>query len=205
MLMQERQPPGANARMAAKAAQRAHDLELMQRISLDDEEAIDALYTRFGGLVYRMATQALSTPADAEDAVQEIFVRLWRTAGRFDPERAALATWVMLITRRFLVDRLRRARVRGRPASLVEAWSPPASGRDPEATVELGERFGAVMKRIETLPELQRDVLKRAYLRGQTLREIGEELNRPLGTIKSTLSRALVRLRESGIGEEAAA
>lgn len=191
--------------MAAGTEQRAQDLDLMQRISEDQEESVGALYDRFGALVYRMAVQALPSPADAEDAVQEIFVRLWRTAGRFDPERAALATWVMLITRRYLVDRLRRAKVRGRPASLVEAWSPPAKGAGPVDRVDLGERFEAVMKRIESLPELQRDVLKRAYLRGQTLREIGEELNRPLGTIKSTLSRALVRLRESGVGEEAVA
>jgi len=194
--------------MAAKASRsedRQADLQLMQRISRDDEEAIAALYDRFGALVYRMAVQALPSRADAEDAVQEIFVRLWRTAARFDPERAALATWVMLITRRYLVDRLRRAKVRGRTTPLVESWSPAAAGRGVEEAAQLEERFATVMKRIESLPELQQDVLKRAYLRGQTLREIGEELNRPLGTIKSTLSRALVRLRESGLCEEAVA
>ena len=71
------------------------------------------LYERFASLVFRLAYQAMPTRADAEDAVQEIFVRLWRTADRYDPKRAALVTWVMLISRRHLVDRLPR---RGRPA-----------------------------------------------------------------------------------------
>lgn len=62
--------------------------------------------------------------------------------------------------------------------------------------MERDERLAAMLKRIDALPELQRTVVKRAYLGGQTLRQIGEELNTPLGTIKSALSRALTRLRE---------
>ena len=71
--------------------------------------------------------------------------------------------------------------------------------------VERDERFAALMKKIEQLPELQRIVVTRSYLDGMTLRQIGIELNKPLGTIKSALSRALVRLRERGSGEEMAA
>src|SRR4051812_35185235 len=79
------------------------DLGLMRRVAADDQAAIAELYDRFGSLVYRMAYQAMPTRADAEDAVQEVFVRLWRTAKRYDPKRAALVTWVMLISRRHLV------------------------------------------------------------------------------------------------------
>ena len=85
------------------------DLDLMQRIAAGDEPAVEELYDRFGSLVFRMAMQTMSTRAEAEDAVQEVFVRLWKTADRYDPERAALVTWVMLIARRHLVDRLRQA------------------------------------------------------------------------------------------------
>ena len=84
----------------------------MNRVAANDEEGVAALYDRFGSLVYRMAYQMISKKSDVDDAVQEIFVRLWRSAGRYDPERAALSTWVVLITRRYLVDRLRRAKVR---------------------------------------------------------------------------------------------
>ncbi|MGD9789466.1 MAG: RNA polymerase sigma factor [Phycisphaerales bacterium] len=178
------------------------DRDLMQRVAQNDQEAIAHLYDRFGSLVYRMALQTMPTRAEAEDAVQEVFVRLWRTAGRYDDARAALVTWVMLITRRHLVDKLRRNRARIKAGSL-EAALPgnfPASKAD-SSRLEQEEKLKALMKRIDALPELQRTVVLRAYLGGQTLRQIGEELNTPLGTIKSALSRALVRLRER-MGEE---
>lgn len=186
-----------------KARQEQVDLDLMQRIAANQEGAVAELYDRFGSLVYRMAFQAMPTRAEAEDAVQEIFVRLWRTAGRYDPTRAALVTWVMLISRRHLVDKLRRRRARIKASSLDEfepsAASGVASGTAPGlqgARMERRESYEQLMKKIDALPELQRTVVTRAYLGGQTLRQIGEELNTPLGTIKSALSRALVRLRE---------
>lgn len=187
--------------MTGKPDQDERDLALMRRVAKNDETAVAGLYDRFGSLVYRMAFQAMPTRAEAEDAVQEVFIRLWRTAGRYDPTRAALVTWVMLITRRHLVDKLRRSRARVKASSLdstelivPEAVSPVEADRP--GPMERDERFGALMQKIAALPELQRTVVTRAYLRGQTLRQIGEELNTPLGTIKSALSRALVRLRE---------
>jgi len=150
-----------------------------------------------------MAYQVLPNRDMAEEAVQEVFIRLWKTAHRYDPSRAALVTWVMLITRRFLVDRLRRTRSAMKAAPLDEKIVMD-SGRAarPGDESEQGERFGALMKKIDKLPELQKTVVTRAYLNGQTLRQIGEELNTPLGTVKSALSRALVRLRESDSGGE---
>ncbi|MEO1130525.1 MAG: sigma-70 family RNA polymerase sigma factor [Planctomycetota bacterium] len=178
------------------------DFALMQRIADGDEGAIEQLYDRFGSLVYRMAYQTMPTRSDAEDVVQEVFVRLWRTAGRYDPKRAALVTWVMLISRRHMVDRLRRLRARVKTAALEEGWSPAGDAADPDASLVGRERFAAVLERVEKLPELQQTVIKRAYLGGQTLKQIGNELGVPLGTIKSALSRALVKLRERSAGEE---
>lgn len=187
--------------MTGKPDQDERDLALMRRVAKNDESAVAALYDRFGSLVYRMAYQAMPTRAEAEDAVQEVYIRLWRTAERYDPARAALVTWVMLITRRHLVDKLRRSRARLKATSLdnSESLVPEAvSPADPDrpGPMEHDERFGALMQKIAALPELQRTVVTRAYLRGQTLRQIGQDLNTPLGTIKSALSRALVRLRE---------
>ena len=193
------------------------DMHLMRRVSANDEAAIAELYDRFASLVYRMALQTMPTRTEAEDAVQEVFIRLWHTAGRYNDQRAALVTWVMLITRRHLVDKLRRLRARIRPTSLdgaaaagiklgsrgVAADGEHNSSRDPSRVVT-DERMKVLMQRINALPELQRTVVVRAYLGGQTLRQIGEELDTPLGTIKSALSRALVRLRERN-GEESAA
>jgi RNA polymerase sigma-70 factor (ECF subfamily) len=180
------------------------DLELMQRVSRNEPGAVGELYDRFASLVFRLAFQAMPTRADAEDAVQEIFVRLWRTADRYDPKRAALVTWVMLISRRHLVDRLRRSKARVKAMTLDEKQSEPVGTPAPGggASMEMQERFGELMDRIAKLPELQRTVVTRAYLGGQTLRQIGEELDTPIGTIKSALSRALVRLRERGADQE---
>jgi len=189
--------------MAADSANQAIDLGLMQGVARNDPAAVANLYDRFGSLVYRMAYQALPSRDEAEDAVQEVFVRLWRTAGRYDPSRAALVTWVMLISRRYLVDRLRRFRSTAKSSSLDERQTTPDKSVQPaESSSEKEERFAALMKRIDRLPDLQKTVVVRAYLNGQTLRQIGEELNTPLGTIKSALSRALVRLRERELSEE---
>lgn len=183
--------------MAQREEQAERDLELMRQVAANQEAGLALLYERFGSLVYRMAFQAVPSRGDAEDAVQEIFVRLWRTAHRYDPKRAALVTWVILIARRQLVDRMRRSRARLRPSSLDEAQGVSMAELRPGPTsAERDERLAAMLKKIESLPELQRTVVKRAYLGGQTLRQIGEELNTPLGTIKSALSRALTRLRE---------
>jgi RNA polymerase sigma-70 factor (ECF subfamily) len=178
------------------------DLLLMQRVASDDEQAIGDLYDRFAPLVYRMAYQTMPTRSDAEDVVQEVFLRLWRTADRFDPKRAALVTWVMLIARRHMVDRLRRFRSRVSPSRLEEGWTSQTEEDAPIVGMEQDERYAAVLRRVEMLPELQQIVVKRAYLGGQTLKQIGMELGVPLGTIKSALSRALVRLRETSVGEE---
>ena len=178
------------------------DRSLMQRVAANDESAIAELFDRFGSLVFRMAVQSMPSKTEAEDAVQEVFVRLWRTAARYDDEKAALVTWVMLISRRHLVDKLRRSRARLRPTSLDHPQSMAApEAAEIQSRMDTDDRMRILMKRIEGLPELQRTVVMRAYLGGQTLRQIGEELNTPLGTIKSALSRALVRLRER-TGEE---
>jgi RNA polymerase sigma-70 factor, ECF subfamily len=196
--------------LPADEAHQAADLRLMQAVATGDETAINQLYTRFSSLVYRMAIQALPTREEAEDAMQEVFIRLWKTSGRYDPSRAALVTWVMLITRRYLVDRLRRGRSTLRAGVLEERAIDATEASTKSASVaavniEQSERFKSVMERIDQLPDLQRTVVVRAYLNGQTLRQIGEELNTPLGTIKSALSRALVRLRERDIDQELSA
>ncbi|MGY8737952.1 MAG: RNA polymerase sigma factor, partial [bacterium] len=122
---------------------------------------------------------------------------LWKTADRYDPNRAKLVTWVMLITRRHLIDRLRRKRVRPNNISLE---GDPA-GRDDRASreqtsMERDERRNLLVSRVAELPVLQQEVITRAYLQGFTLREVAEQLEAPLGTVKSALSRGLARLRD---------
>lgn len=174
------------------------DWQLMQRVAASEEAAIDELYARFGVLVYQSARQVLGTRAETEDAVQEVFVRLWRTADRFDPHRAKLVTWVMLITRRHLIDRLRRQSARPDRVPLDEQRSESTAGPEGEGqpSSEINEGRERLRRQMARLPELQRTVIERAYLQGFSLREIAEQLDAPLGTIKSALSRGLTKLRE---------
>ncbi len=168
----------------------------MRRVAHGDEVAIAELYDRFVGLVFKASRQVLSSRAEADDAVQETFVRLWQTADRFDPGRARLVTWVMLITRRHLIDRLRRKGARPEQLGLdsaIESLGPVT----PVPHEPGGEHDLEVLRRrVAELPELQRIVIERTYLQGFTLREVSEQLNTPLGTVKSALSRGLARLRD---------
>ncbi len=176
------------------------DLELMRRVAANDQRAVAELYDRFAPLVYRMALRTMITRAEAEDAVQEVFIRLWRTASRFDPSRAGLVTWVMLITRRQLVDRIRRLRCirRAELKSIDRAATPFATASHSSGVAESDERsrrLEFVRERIDALPPLQRTVVTRAFKGGQTLRQIGENLDTPLGTVKTAMHRALISLR----------
>ena len=172
------------------------DWLLMHRVADGDEGAVVELYDRFGSLVYKVARQLLPSRAEAEDAVQEVFIRLWQTADRYDPRRAKLVTWVMLIARRHLIDRLRRNAVRGTPGTFQPDAPDLQGDHRPEKRPQEDERNVSLMQRVAELPELQRVVIERAYFQGYTLREVSKQLDAPLGTVKSALSRGLARLRE---------
>lgn len=175
----------------------------MQRVAGGDEAAIAQLYDRFGPLVYKVSRQVLTSRAEAEDAVQEVFVRLWQSADRFDPRRAKLVTWVMLIARRHLIDQLRRRGARPGQSTLEQDWPSAGSENPPEQAMVDHDRNRNLMQKIAELPELQRLVIEKSYFQGFTLREVSEQLDAPLGTIKSALSRGLARLRERSEADQA--
>ena len=176
----------------------------MRRVAIGEEDAITELYDRYGALVYKLSIQFLSNNAEAEDAVQEIFVRLWKTADRFDPRKAKLVTWVMLITRRHLIDRIRRKTVRPKSFELDNQHQISETERPTQSNILLHERNAAIWGALQTLPEMQKTVIERAYFQGFTLREVSIQLDKPLGTVKSSLSRGLLRLREYGLKDSSA-
>jgi len=170
------------------------DWILMQQVAQGNETALRTLYDRFGNLVFRNACQVLGSVSEAEDATQEVFVQIWKTSERYDPTRSKLITWVMLISRRMFIDRLRRRMVRPNSISLDEGLHDIASADTQDN--EIKESSAAIRRRMSELPELQREVIERVYLQGYSLREVAEQRNMPVGTIKSALSRGLGRLRE---------
>ena len=183
-------------RQERRVADQQKDLMLMQRVAAGEEQAVEELYGQFGGLVFKVARQLMPSKAEAEDAVQDIFIRLWQTADRFDPRRAKLVTWVMLIARRHLIDQLRRRSVRPKSTLLDEKMTAAVTTGEPGHRSQADERNAKLRQQIAQLPELQRVVIERAYLQGFTLREVSQQLDTPLGTVKSALSRGLNKLRD---------
>lgn len=166
--------------------------ELMRRLMGGDEEAIRILYGRFARPVYGLGLRLLGSREAAEELTQDVFVTAWRKAGRYDPARGRLSTWLMVIAHNLAVDRLRRES-RRTTLPLTDAES-LAQMEGPEEAVL--DRISAThMLRI--LSAAERNLLEMAYFKGWTAREISEADEIPLGTVKTRLRSALIKLRRA--------
>jgi RNA polymerase sigma factor (sigma-70 family) len=169
------------------------DEELIEAIAAGDESALGALYDRFSRVAYGVAVRILRDRALAEDAVQEAFLAVWRSAESYRRERAKPATWILTLVHRRAVDLVRRED-RRRGDSLDEA--PEAAGDGVADQADLREQRTAVQAALLTLPPEQRQALELAYYGGYTQSELAERLGVPLGTVKSRMFAGLTRLRE---------
>lgn len=162
-----------------------------------DERAVSDCIDEYGGVIWSLANRYLAgKSSEAEDAVQEIFVELWTSAHRFDPAKGSEPAFITTIARRRLTDR--RRRMAARPSVNVElsdfaARPAPASEGNAEEAALLAQEF-------DRLPEEERKLLWFSVGRGLTHREIGIATNQPIGTVKTKLRRAVMRL-QSGIQE----
>jgi RNA polymerase sigma factor (sigma-70 family) len=169
------------------------DEALVALVARGDEPALAELYDRFGRVAYGLAFKILRDRALAEDAVQEAFLALWRSAGRFIAERAKASTWILTLVHRRAVDLVRRQQQRR--AEPLEAVS-QVSGETTEEQAWLRLRQARVREALRKLPDQQREALELAYFGGFTQSELADRLGEPLGTIKSRMFAGLARLRE---------
>jgi RNA polymerase sigma-70 factor (ECF subfamily) len=158
-----------------------------------DDAALAELYDRFGHVAYGLALRIVRDPALAEDAVQEAFLAVWRSAPRFVPERAKASTWILTLVHRRAVDIVRREEPR-RTEPLEGAPQPSANLTEDEAWLRL--QRARVQDALRRLPDQQREALELAYFGGFTQSELADRLGEPLGTIKSRMFTGLARLRE---------
>ena len=170
------------------------DEALIALVARRDEAALAALYHRFGRLAYGLAFRVLRDTSLAEDAVQEAFMSVWRTADRFVAGRSKASSWILTFVHRRAVDLVRREE-RRRAEPLEDAPEVDlAPGTDEEAWLRL--RRERVQSALRALPDQQREALELAYFGGFTQSELAERLGLPIGTIKSRMFSALARLRE---------
>ena len=177
------------------------ETSLLERIAEGDRSAVALCIQRYSGLVWSLARRFIANPADAEEAVQDVFMAVWSGAASFDAARAGEATWISMVARRRLIDRARKEYREPERESLAHVEH-RLSAHGQEA-IEASAESRRVMQVIEAMEPQQREVIRCSTWLGMTHAAIAEELNLPLGTVKSHLRRGLSRIREQlGVSED---
>lgn len=166
---------------------------LMQRVQRGDDSAFASLYDELSGVVFGTIKRVLRDPAMSEEVSQEVFVELWRTAERFDPERASVSTWVITLARRRAVDRVRREQSQ-RDRIERSGSEPEVPVESPADTVVASLEAERLARALADLPEEQRLVIEMAFIDGDSHTDIAERLGVPLGTVKGRVRLGLKKL-----------
>jgi RNA polymerase sigma-70 factor (ECF subfamily) len=171
--------------------------QLIARLQRRDQQAMVALYDKYGRLVYSVIYRIVRDAAASEDLAQEAFFRIWNRIVTFDAERGALEAWVLTVARNRAIDYVRVKSV-GRAADVlgIEALENPRLFTRAAAPVS-AEDAGAVRAALTRLNASQRELIDLAYFEGLTQTELAERLSKPLGTIKSMVRSALKTLRQA--------
>lgn len=175
---------------------------ILKRLANGDQSAAEDCLKTYGGLVWSLARRMLWNSDDAEDAVQEIFVDVWKNAGRFDESLASETTFIVMIARRRLIDRIRFVERRISPDSLDDMIIEPQDSTEPDqqTVIEAREAYGVLRE----LRQEQRQVLELALVHGHSHQEIADLTSMPLGTVKTHARRGLLQARELlGVGRSA--
>jgi RNA polymerase sigma-70 factor (ECF subfamily) len=179
------------------------DLRLLQRIAVRDEAALAEFYDRHSRLAYSVIMRILRNPPDAEEVLQETFVRVWSRADTYDALLGSPAAWVMRIARNRAIDLLRARRARAHIAveRAVHAGDDvphsvePITGDTPETALE-GQTMAAVVRTaLATLTPAQRELIEAAFFEGYTHAELADRFGVPLGTVKTRIRTGLAAIR----------
>lgn len=174
----------------------ATDGELISRVARRDANAFELLYRRYARPVFGLALRRLGDRMNAEDAVQETFAAIWRSARTYKPERGAGAPWLYAVARNAIVD---RSRNRSEPPG--EGPELPSEESGPPERAEASYTAWRVHRALETLPQNEREVIELAYYGGLSQSEVADFLGVPLGTVKTRTRSGLGRLADQLEGE----
>ena len=168
----------------------------MPLVEAGDPEALSALYDRHGRAAYSLAYRMMGEKQEAEDVVQEAFVKVWRSAGGYRVGRASVRTWILSIVRNRGIDQIRSHARRGRMQEKVETSAPTSEPSEAFAETWKNTQQQQVREALNTIPHEQLKILELAYFSGYTHVEIAEQLDLPLGTVKGRMRLGLQKLRD---------
>jgi RNA polymerase sigma factor (sigma-70 family) len=167
---------------------------ILPRIAQGDENAVTECMNQYSNLVWMLAKKYTQTIEDAEDAVQEIFLEIWQNAGKFDADIASEITFISLISRRRLIDRLRKVYRQPNIQSIDEIIEVQPNGFETEVLTNI-EAKKAVAAMNQVRPE-QRELMLMTIFEGMSHGEIAEKMNLPLGTVKTHIRRGFESVRK---------
>jgi RNA polymerase sigma-70 factor (ECF subfamily) len=168
------------------------DGQLIVRTAGGDRSAFEELHARYRRAVLGLALRRIGDRGRAEDATQDAFVAVWRSARTYDPSRGSGTSWLYAVARNAITDRLRRM-----PEPVSELFDEPSSEPGPHEAAEASWTAWRVHRALEVLPEHERPVIELAYWGGLSQSEIADKLELPLGTVKTRTRSALARLADA--------
>jgi RNA polymerase sigma-70 factor (ECF subfamily) len=176
--------------------------ELLRLSARGDEAAFARLYDATATRVFGLAVRVVRDPAQAEEVTQESFLEIWRTASRFDPQRGSAMSWLLTITHRKAVDRVRSAEASTRRDTTYHQQNQPADHDSTAEAAQASLEAHRVRGALATLTAVQREAVGLAYFGGYTHTEVATMLDLPVGTAKTRIRDGLIRLRDAlGVGQ----
>lgn len=173
------------------------DRALVAAVARREQQSLERLYDRYQSMVYHLALKILHSQESAEEVVYDVFWQVWKEADRYDARRGGVVAWIATIARSRAIDAFRARR--GNPAAENDQADPPVAidpADGPEEMTSLGQRIVMVREALKDLSADQRAALELAFFTGLTHVEIAEQLAEPLGTVKTRIRSAMLRLRE---------
>jgi RNA polymerase sigma-70 factor, ECF subfamily len=176
---------------------RLSDEDLMVLVGVGDADAFAALYDRHSRSAYSLAHKLTGEKHSAEDLTQDAFIKVWRSAERYLPQRGSVRTWILSVVRNQGIDQLRASASRSRTQEKVEASAPRYEPSEAFAQAWQDAQLGLLREGLDALPRAQQQVLELAHFSGLTHREIAEHLRLPPGTVKGRMRLGLEKLRNN--------
>ena len=192
----------ASDRQSIRDMNQASVPSLLKQILAGDEAALITLHDQYANAVYSVAYRVLNNQQDAEEVTQDVFLRLWDKAETFDAEKGKFLSWLLTITRRMAIDRLRKRSRREPPPDSISMDEQPYLWETTLVTDDNDDLQRTLLSTLGELPDDQQQAIQLAYFYGMSHADISEYLKRPLGTVKSQIRLGMQKLRSIWLSKQ---